>query len=184
MHYHLFDTAIGTCGIAWSEHGITRFQLPDTEDGGTENKLKARGAQTATRAEGEMPPFVNDAIAQLRRYFMGEKADFSAIPVDIGHVGEFRCNIYNQLRMVGFGETVTYGDLAKRVGAGPEAAREVGQAMGRNPVPIIIPCHRVIAAGHKIGGFSAPGGTATKERLLALEGAQIGDPLIPGLLSR
>lgn len=184
MQYHLFDTAIGTCGIAWSETGVLRFQLPDIETGATEKKLKTRvpQAQDARHAEGELPETIRDAIAQLRRYFAGEKADFSNIPVDLGHVDEFRHRVYEQLRKVGWGSTVTYGDLARRIGAGPEAARDVGQAMGSNPVPVIIPCHRVLAAGNKIGGFSAPGGTATKQRLLALEGVALGDPVIPGLL--
>jgi methylated-DNA-[protein]-cysteine S-methyltransferase len=93
-----------------------------------------------------------------------------------------RHRIYDELRAVGFGKTITYGELARRIGAsGPEAPRVVGQAMGSNPVPVIIPCHRVLAAGNKLGGFSAPGGTATKEKLLALEGVIIGDPVIPGL---
>lgn len=183
MHYHLFDSAIGTCGIAWSERGVVRFQLPDTENGETEKKLKTRvpGLQDAKQADGELPAYISEAIAQLREYFEGEKTDFSGITIDLHHVGEFRHAIYDQLRMVGFGETVTYGELAKRIGAGPETAREVGQAMGSNPVPVIIPCHRVLAAGNKLGGFSAPGGTTTKERLLALEGVQIGDPVLPGL---
>ncbi len=183
MQYHLFDTTIGTCGIAWSERGVVRFQLPDTEDGETEKKLKARvpGMAQAQRVETGLPAAITDALAQLRRYFSGSKPDFSGIAVDIGHVGDFRRAIYDQLRMVRFGQTVTYGELAKRVGSGPEAAREVGQAMGSNPVPVIIPCHRVLAAGNKIGGFSAPGGTMTKERLLALEGVELRDPVLPGL---
>lgn len=184
MHYHLFDTAIGTCGIGWSAQSIVRFQLPDSEDGDTESKLKSRipGAQDARKAEGELPDFVQRAITELQRYFAGQPHDFSGIPVDVSHADGLRRKIYDELRTIGFGQTVTYGELARRVGAsGPEAPRVVGQAMGRNPVPVIIPCHRVLAAGNKIGGFSAPGGTATKERLLALEGVEFGDPVLPGL---
>ncbi len=181
MRYHLFDSAIGICGIGWNEHAVVRFQLPDTEGCDTEGKLKRRSPD-ARRSDGELPTFVQNAVTELRRYFAGEKPDFSLIPVDVGHVGEFRRRIYDELRGIGFGETVTYGDLAKRIGeAGPEAARGVGQAMGSNPVPVIIPCHRVLAAGNKIGGFSAPGGTATKEKLLALEGVTFSDPVLPGL---
>jgi methylated-DNA-[protein]-cysteine S-methyltransferase len=184
MHYHLFETAIGTCGIGWTENAVVRFQLPDTETGNTEEKLKRRvpDARNAQKADGPLPPFVQDAIAQLRRYFEGEAQDFSKIPVDVSHTDDLRHKIYDELRTIGFGKTVTYGELARRIGAsGPEAPRVVGQAMGSNPVPVIIPCHRVLAAGNKIGGFSAPGGTATKEKLLALEGVQIGEPVLPGL---
>ena len=179
MHYHLFDTAFGTCGIVWSDAGLARLQLPESSEANTENRIKARGA-----ARSETPPEpAREAIGKLLRYFRGEKPDFSGIAIDLRGVDGVRVRIYGELRKVGWGETVTYGELGKRIGVTGDA-REVGQAMGRNPVPIIIPCHRVLAAGHKIGGFSAPGGTATKERLLALEGVQIGDPLIPGLRSR
>ena len=84
--------------------------------------------------------------------------------------------IYAATRKVGWGETTTYGSLAKSLGAGPEAARDVGEAMAKNPVPLIIPCHRVLAAGGKVGGFSAPGGSATKTRMLELEGVRLGPP--------
>lgn len=184
MNYHLFDTAIGICGIGWNEHSIVRFQLPDTDDRDIESKLKRRApsAQDAHKAGTDLPAFVQDAIAELRRYFAGEAHDFSRIPVDVSHTDDLRRKIYDELRTIECGKTVTYGELARRIGAsGPEAPRVVGQAMGRNPVPVIIPCHRVLAAGNKIGGFSAPGGTATKERLLALEGVQIGEPVLPGL---
>jgi methylated-DNA-[protein]-cysteine S-methyltransferase len=186
MNYHLFDTAIGICGIGWSEHAIVRFQLPDTETGDTERKLKARipGAQDAVRSDENLPGFVQHAVAELRRYFEGSAHDFSQIPVDVSHADDLRRRIYHELRTVGFGKTVTYGELAKRIGAGgPEAPRVVGQAMGSNPVPVIIPCHRVLAAGNKLGGFSAPGGTVTKEKLLALEGVQVGEPVLPGLFT-
>jgi methylated-DNA-[protein]-cysteine S-methyltransferase len=184
MQYHLFDTAIGICGIGWNERGVLRFQLPDTETGQTEKKLMARVPHGRdAQCTDQLPEPIRDAVAQLLRYFAGAQPDFSGIAVDLGQVGEFRRNIYEQLRKVGWGTTVTYGDLAKRIGAGPEAAREVGQAMGSNPVPVIIPCHRVLAAGNRIGGFSAPGGTVTKERLLALEGVQVGEPVLPGLFN-
>jgi methylated-DNA-[protein]-cysteine S-methyltransferase len=87
----------------------------------------------------------------------------------------FRRAIYSAARKLGFGETTTYGGLADSAGH-PGMARETGEALGRNPVPLIVPCHRILAAGGKIGGFSAPGGSSTKERLLALEGVQIGPP--------
>ena len=116
------------------------------------------------------------AIDAAKRYFAGEKMDFSELQLDLGGQGEFFRKIYAAARRVGWGHTTTYGALAKEVGVGPEAARDVGQAMAKNPVPLIIPCHRVLAAGGKLGGFSAPGGSATKERMLELEGVRLGPP--------
>jgi methylated-DNA-[protein]-cysteine S-methyltransferase len=123
-------------------------------------------------------------MAAIERYFAGKSVDFTPLALDLAGVSDFHRRIYDAARAIGWGETATYGELAQRVGA-PGAARAVGQAMGRNPVPIIIPCHRVLASGRKIGGFSAFGGAVTKSRLLALEGVHLDDgtPLLPGLLS-
>lgn len=167
-HYHLFETRLGFAAIAWNDAGVTRFNLPGPKETAT-NRLG-----TATPAE---PPLHIAAIVdQARRYFAGERIDFNAIGLDLSHVEPFRRAIYEALRKVGFGETVTYGELAKRVGAEePQAAQDVGVAMARNPVPLIIPCHRVLAAGGKLGGFSAPGRTETKQKMLALEGVYIGN---------
>ena len=101
------------------------------------------------------------------------------MPLDLEGRNAFSRTIYDLLRTVGWGQTTTYGELARRAGRRPEAARAVGQAMGSNRIPVIIPCHRVLASGQKIGGFSAPGGTLTKERLLALEGVVPDAPLLP-----
>ena len=170
MNYHLFDTKLGVAGIAWSEDGITRFRLPDPDRATAEKDLKAKGKAT------EPPPQIASVVAEAKRYFAGERIDFSAITLDLKNVDPFRRTIYDALRKVGFGETVTYGELAKRAGANePQAAQDVGVAMARNPVPLIIPCHRVLAAGGKLGGFSAPGRTEAKQRMLALEGVHIGN---------
>jgi methylated-DNA-[protein]-cysteine S-methyltransferase len=116
----------------------------------------------------------------LERYFEGERIDFGGVALDLSGVGSFQRAIYDAARALAWGETATYGDLARQAGS-PGAARAVGQAMGHNPVPIIIPCHRVLAAGRKIGGFSAHGGALTKQRLLAMEGVHLGGtPLLPG----
>jgi methylated-DNA-[protein]-cysteine S-methyltransferase len=185
-HYCLFDTRLGACGVAWSECGVTRLQLPEANSGATERRLCARprtgpGAGSA-RAEA-LPDRTEALVAKLQRYFAGERVDFSGALVDLSGVDDFRCRIYELTRAIGWGETSSYGHLARQAGA-PGAARAVGQAMGHNPVPIIIPCHRVLAAGRKIGGFSAYGGAVTKERLLAMEGVHPGDgtPMLPGLM--
>jgi methylated-DNA-[protein]-cysteine S-methyltransferase len=166
MHYHLFDTEIGLCGIAWSEDGVTRFRLPD------QNRDAAERAFGAKAEPQKPPPRIADVIAHAERYFAGKRIDFTATGLDLAGVDPFRRTIYDALRAVRWGETVTYGELAKRVG-GASTAQEVGVAMARNPVPLIIPCHRVLAAGGKLGGFSAPGRTEAKQRMLALEGVFI-----------
>jgi methylated-DNA-[protein]-cysteine S-methyltransferase len=171
--YLIFETAGGFCGIAWNDVGITRFQLPTGSAEATERILLRRipGAEPGTPT-----PEVIEAIAAVKRYFAGEETDFSAVALDLGEQDAFFKEIYAAARLVGWGQTTTYGALAKALGAGPEAARDVGQAMAQNPVALIIPCHRVLAAGGKVGGFSAPGGAAAKIRMLELEGVDLVPP--------
>jgi methylated-DNA-[protein]-cysteine S-methyltransferase len=177
--YCVFDTAIGCCGLAWNGRGITHMQLPDRDRDGTERQLRRR---VPGEGAAEPPAEIAPAIGALQRYFAGEAIDLSSITVDLGDRGSADLAIYAALRAVGWGETVTYGELARRAGL-LHGAQAVGQAMAKNPVPVIVPCHRVLAAGGRIGGFSAPGGTSTKERLLGLEGVRLdtGAPRLPGL---
>ena len=125
---------------------------------------------------GAPTPEVTEAIAAAQRYFEGVKTDFSFLRLDLSEQDALFTRIYAAARRVDWGQTTTYGALAKEIGAPPEAARDVGYAMARNPVPLIIPCHRVLAAGGRIGGFSAPGGSATKIHMLELEGVRVGSP--------
>jgi methylated-DNA-[protein]-cysteine S-methyltransferase len=179
IHHCLFDTAIGPCGVAWSERGLTALQLPEADRAATERRLTAKSASSGA---ADPPPWVQAVIADIARYLAGERIDFSAVAVDLAGVDPFRRTLYETMRAIGWGSTTTYGELAREAGLrDPEAARDVGQAMGQNPLPLVIPCHRVVAAGKKIGGFSAYGGTLTKERLLALEGADGDAPRLPGL---
>lgn len=173
QQYRVFETAGGFCAIAWNGTGITRFQLPTHSAEATERNLRRR---LRDAVPGTPPPHVANVIAAAQRYFAGEPVDFSDVPLDLDGQGEFFRRIYAALRRVRWGRTTTYGTLAKELGAGPEAAQDVGQAMAQNPVPLIIPCHRVLAAGGKVGGFSAPGGAATKIRMLELEGVRVGPP--------
>jgi methylated-DNA-[protein]-cysteine S-methyltransferase len=180
-HHCLFDTAIGPCGIAWSECGLTGVQLPEADRTRTEKRLRTKSASAGA---AEPPAWVQSLIEDIQLYLAGERIDFSAVAVDLAGIDPFRRRLYEAMRAIGFGNTITYGELARMVGlTEPQAAQEVGQAMGRNPVPIVIACHRVLAAGRKLGGFSAHGGAATKERLLALEGVHLdgGAPRLPGL---
>lgn len=170
QHYLVFETVSGFCGMAWSSAGITCFRLPTKTAEAAERLLlrKIPDAEPGT-------PFgqVSEAVAAVKRYFQGEKTDFSGLALDLGAQDPFFRQIYDALRAVEWGHTTTYGALAKELGAGPEAARDVGQAMAKNPVPLIIPCHRVLAAGGKIGGFSAPGGSVAKAHMLELEGIRV-----------
>ncbi|MBV9990695.1 MAG: methylated-DNA--[protein]-cysteine S-methyltransferase [Alphaproteobacteria bacterium] len=174
QHYHVFETAQGVCAIAWSGDGVTRFRLPEAKA-----EASARGMlrRLPEAMPATPPPAVAEAVAAAKRYFDGERIEFFDVPLDLDGQDAPFLKIYDAARRIGWGRTTTYGGLAKEMGSqGWEAARDVGQAMAKNPVPLIIPCHRVLAAGGKMGGFSAPGGTETKRRMLALEGVSLGAP--------
>lgn len=171
--YRVFDTAQGPCGLAWNDAGISRLQLPARDAAATERSLLRR---LPDAVPGTPPSAVADSIAAIRRYFDGEHVEFGDASLDLEDQSEFFRQVYTAARRVGWGCTTTYGALAKELGGGWEAAREIGQAMAKNPVALIIPCHRVLAAGGKVGGFSAPGGAATKVKMLALEGVHLGAP--------
>jgi methylated-DNA-[protein]-cysteine S-methyltransferase len=173
VNHHVFETAAGFAAIGWNEAGICSFRLPAQSRASTERALLKR-FPASTAAPPPTP--VADVVAQAQRYFAGERVDFSAAAVDLGEQDELFARIYRHVRRLGWGETTTYGAIAKELGEGPEAARAVGQAMSGNPVPLIVPCHRVLAAGGKIGGFSAPGGSTTKAHMLAIEGAAPAPP--------
>jgi methylated-DNA-[protein]-cysteine S-methyltransferase len=167
--YALFDTAIGPCGIIWNARGVCGFLLPEPTSSATRRRLLAR----FTDAVETLPPpqisRVTDAVTALLN---GERTDLAFVPVDMSGLPEFHQRVYEVARTIRPGATLTYGEIATRLGD-PGSARAVGQALGHNPIPVIVPCHRVLAAGGRRGGFSAPGGTATKLNLLAIEGAQL-----------
>jgi methylated-DNA-[protein]-cysteine S-methyltransferase len=163
--FTLFDTPIGRCGIAWSTHGICDIELP----GRNEHATRARLRRTSPDArETAPPPEVQQAIQAITAVLSGTPADLSSIRLDMQGVPDFEQRVYELARTIPPGSTWTYGALATQLGD-RGLAREVGQALGRNPFPIVVPCHRVVAANGRPGGFSAPGGQHTKLRLLALE---------------
>lgn len=168
--YTLFDTSIGRCGVAWNAHGLSGVQLPQPSEAQTRMLLVQRSGDDPE--ERPAPPDVAAAIAAITALLDGERRDLSAIALDMSRVGDFQRAVYEIARTIPAGETLTYGDIAKRIG-GVELSREVGQALGRNPFPIVVPCHRVLAAGDRPGGFSANGGVKTKLKLLAIEGAHV-----------
>jgi methylated-DNA-[protein]-cysteine S-methyltransferase len=161
----LFETAIGVCGISWSERGITAVQLPAAHEDLTWARLRRRAPHAR---ELPAPPHVTSAISGISAMLAGEVAHLSQVPLDLAGVEQFDRRVADVARTIPTGETLTYGELATRIGA-PGRAREVGAALGRNRFPIIVPCHRVIAANGRLGGFSAPGGARTKLRLLEIE---------------
>jgi methylated-DNA-[protein]-cysteine S-methyltransferase len=170
--FTLFETPFGPCGIAWRERRLAGIQLPEADRSATRKKLLA---QTGELPEATPPGWVSAAVARLVRHLEGAPQDLSDLALDLDAVGPFRRKVYEAARQVGPSRTVTYGELATLAGA-PRAARAVGTALSRNPFPIVVPCHRVLAAGGKLGGFSSHCGVATKTRLLALEGVALGAP--------
>ena len=166
--FALFDTEVGRCGIAWSARGIAGVQLPE----GTEAAMRARMLRRFPAAREETPPAgVRHAIDAMVALLRGESSELESIPLDLDGVTPFERSVYEVARTIPAGTTLSYGEIAHRLGV-PGAARDVGQAFGRNPFPIVVPCHRVMAAGGKLGGFSARGGVATKRRLLSVERAK------------
>ena len=165
----LFETSIGTCGLAWSQAGLTRVQLPEATAAATATRLLRHGAERMP--DSGLPAGIVSVIGALRDYLSGTRVMFSGVELDMRRLSPFDHAVYAALRDVPWDETVTYGELARRVGD-PGAARAVGMAMGRNPWPVIVPCHRVLAAGKKPGGFSAHGGETTKRALLDREGVR------------
>jgi methylated-DNA-[protein]-cysteine S-methyltransferase len=171
--YQIFETANGYAAIAWNASGISSFRLPESAPAAAERALLRR---IPDAVRGVPSSDVAATIAAARRYFEGKETDFSDVHVDLGEQEPLFAQIYAVVRRLGWGETTTYGAVAKEVGAGPEVARDVGRAMATNPVPLIIPCHRVLAAGGKVGGFSAPGGSSSKLKMLAIEGLDLAPP--------
>ena len=165
--FALFDTAIGACGIAWGQSGIVGLQLPEAARPDGLARLRRRFPDLA---EAAPPPDVRLAIGLVAAHLDGAGADYREVRLDLARVGAWERAVYRLSREIAPGRTTTYGALAARLGDANKA-QAVGQALGRNPWPIIIPCHRVTGADGKVGGFSAPGGRATKLRLLEIEGA-------------
>ena len=168
--FAFFNTAIGRCSIAWNARGVVRTRLPESDEQKTRDRIRSRYPQAReTAPPAEIRHAIDDMIALLR----GEAKDLSAIRLDVSQVPDFNRRVYDVARAIPPGATLTYGEIAQRLGD-RTLAREVGQALGQNPFPIIVPCHRVLAAGGKTGGFSAPGGVSTKMRMLTIEQARAG----------
>ena len=165
--FALFDTAIGPCGIAWNGRGVAGVQLPEGSPDETRARLRRRFAEAR---EAPPPAPVQRAIDGVVALLRGEPSELDAVTLDMEGVPPFHRRVYEIARTIPPGTTLSYGEIAARMGE-PGAARDVGQALGQNPFAIIVPCHRVLAANGKVGGFSARGGIRTKLRLISSERA-------------
>lgn len=171
MPHTLFPTAFGTCGLAWDEQGLTGFQFAEPDVGETERHLAARAHSKA--ADVPRPDWVRRLVERVQAHLDGQLQDFTDIPLDWSRVSDFQKAVYLHTQAIKPGYKRSYGEIAKAMALGNEAARAVGVALATNPWPLIVPCHRVVSASDKMTGFSAPGGVRTKTRLLALEGAEL-----------
>lgn len=172
MNWALFDTPLGRCGMAWSARGVLAVQLPEASDQATRARL-LRPRPEATQAAP--PPHIEAAISAIVALMNGDRSDLSFIPLDPAGISAFDQRVYDVAQTIPPGQTLTYGDIARKLGD-ITLSRAVGQSLGRNPYVVVVPCHRVLAAGRKIGGFSASGGTKTKLDLLSLEGVELREP--------
>lgn len=161
MPHTTFSTSFGLCAIAWNATGLTRFLLPDPE------------RHSSGDTESVPPDWVQAIIDRVRRHLGGEPQDFSDVSFDFSRVPEFERSVLQATLRIKPGQTASYGDIAIALGQSPANSRAVGSALGSNPWPLLIPCHRVISSSGKMTGFSGPGGVSTKVKLLALEGAQL-----------
>lgn len=180
--FTLFETPIGACSLVWQDDRIVGLRLPEASPAATRARIERRWPEAT---EQTPPPDMQKVIDRVLALLAGEAVDLGDVPLDFGAAPEFHQRAYAIARTIPPGQTMTYGEIAKRLGV-PHESREVGQAMGKNPIAIIMPCHRVLGADGKMGGFSANGGVATKRRILEIEGAAAvsAGPLFAGLQHR
>lgn len=158
MRAHVFSTAVGLCGLAWNDTQLTRFWLPEPPSG----------------LELSPPPeWIQTLVARVQRHMTGDLQDFAAVPLDWTQVSAFQRQVYDRTVAIKAGRVRGYGEIAADLGLEPGGARAVGMALGSNPWPLVVPCHRVVAADGRMTGFSSPGGIRMKTRLLAIEGAEL-----------
>jgi methylated-DNA-[protein]-cysteine S-methyltransferase len=176
--FAIFETALGFVAIAWIGRAIVGLRLPEKNEVASRQALSRR-FPSAVRASPS--PEIAVLIEAIKRYFSGAETDFFDVEVDLGPQEPFVAQVRQRVRRLGWGETKTYGAIAKEMSDDPRAARDVGHAMATNPIPLIVPCHRVLAAGGMIGGFSATGGSRAKAKMLELEGVRLHPAEKPGV---
>ena len=174
--FTLFETPIGLCGLAWGEQGLVGAQLPEARPGAAWDRLRRRYPDAVEASPP--PPSIQRTIERINDLLAGGRDDLVDVELDFSLVSAFNRRVYEIARAIPPGQTLTYGQIAKAIsqtGDDPGAARAVGKALGENPWPIVVPCHRVLGADGKSGGFSAPGGVETKARMLTIERARTND---------
>jgi methylated-DNA-[protein]-cysteine S-methyltransferase len=167
--FTLFDTALGPCGVAWGEAGMCAVQLPEVDAAATRERLLRRCPGAVETAPGA---WAKQTIAGIVALLEGERVDLSHLPLDLRGIPELHVRIYAVVRRIPCGSTLSYGQVAELLGS-RRLARAVGQAMARNPFAPVVPCHRVLGADGRAGGFSARGGLRTKLQLLTIERARL-----------
>ncbi len=160
-----FPTRIGDCTVEWHDRGLVAFNLPESPRFDTSNPTLPR------LPSGD--PAIDDLIVRVRQHLAGEPQDFADLRFDWDQVTDFRAKVLRAVLAVRPGTTATYGELAQTIGAAPGACRAIGGAVGANPWPLLVPCHRILGQGRKLTGYSAPGGTTTKQHLLEMEGVEL-----------
>jgi DNA-3-methyladenine glycosylase II len=175
----LFPTPLGPCALAWTPRGIDRLMLPHADEAATRAALRATLHEAAPeRPDLPRPPAPIRAITRrIAAHLRGRLDSFADVPLDLTGISDFARQVYAHLRQVPPGELITYADLARKAGR-PRAARSIGRIMAANPVPILVPCHRVVTVAREPGGYSAPGGPRVKARILYIEGVHL-DPRHP-----
>ncbi|MEM8794267.1 MAG: methylated-DNA--[protein]-cysteine S-methyltransferase [Pseudomonadota bacterium] len=171
IHFSLFPTSLGECGIAWRGETVIATSLPEKSPGETARRLAAQTGGT----EADPPHAIQRGIDAIKALLEGENTDLTFIDCDFSGLDDFAEKVYELALTIPPGKTLTYGDIASELGD-KQLSRSVGQALGRNPFPIIVPCHRVVGAGGKLTGFSANGGVSTKLKMLEIEGAEVAGP--------
>jgi methylated-DNA-[protein]-cysteine S-methyltransferase len=166
----IFSTPLGICGVSWDTHGITSFLLPEVSGKSIESHLK--NMTGSKRASAVMPSLIKELIRKVKAHLKGTAQDFSQVPLHFVEASDFMLSVYRAAQKIRSGNVVTYGQIAACIG-NPKAARAVGSALGKNPIPLIVPCHRVVASSGNLGGYSAPGGVKTKAALLEIEGIRL-----------
>lgn len=163
----IFETAIGRCGIAWSLDRIVGVEVGNGDDAETRYRVQQR---FPVALQDDVPPFIAEAISKIQALLNGQAIDFDGLPLDFTDLPDLNRRVYEIILRLRPGQTTTYGTIARELGD-VSMSQAVGYALGKNPFPIIVPCHRVLGANGKVGGFSASGGTATKIRMLNIEQA-------------
>jgi O-6-methylguanine DNA methyltransferase len=169
-----FSTSLGVCGVSWTLRGINSFFLPEATGAAIETRLTDITGCTKTSSP---PAWVKELIRKVKAHIKGHAQDFSEVPLSFSGISEFMLSVFQAAQKIPSGTVMTYGELAGGIGK-PNAARGVGSALSNNPIPLLVPCHRVIASSGKLGGFSAPGGLATKVALLECEGVYLAKPSV------